>query len=377
VAQTALTLVLVTGAALLVATVRNLERDDGGYARSNVIVATVDTRGTAYEREGVLPIHADILRRVRALPWVTEAGMSSEVPLFGGMGRSADVELADGSRKVAGAWPTAITPAYLGAAGVSLVAGRDFSPADNVSSEPVTIISMALARRLFEDRNPLGAIIRIVDDSVRTVRIVGLAADVKLHVREAPSRIVYLPASQSRRLVSLHVVMRVSRSIDESTVAGAIVAAAPGLRAPRVLSMGRELDLELLRERIAAVFATLFGVLALVLASIGIYGVVAYGVARRTTEIGIRMALGARAGMVVRSILRNSLMLVGAGVVLGAPGVFLAGRALDAFLYGLGGHDPLALLVSAGVLMAMTILASAAPAWRAARIDPMVALRGE
>lgn len=377
VAQTAMTLVLVTGAALLVATVRNLERVDGGYARSNVIVATVDTRGSAYEREGVLPIHADILRRVNELPWVTQAGMSSEVPLFGGMGRSADVELADGSRTVHGAWPTAITPAYLAAAGVPLVAGRDFSAADIVSSEPVAIISIALAHRLFEDRNPLGAIIRVVDDSVRTVRIVGLAADVKLHVREARSKIVYLPTSQSRRLVSLQLLIRVARSVDQSTVAGAIVAAAPGIRAPRVLSMRREMDLELLRERVAAVFATLFGALALVLASIGIYGVVAYGVARRRTEIGIRMALGARAGMVVRSILRNSLILVGAGVVLGAPGVFLAGRALDAFLYGLGGHDPIALLASAAVLIAMTILASAAPAWRAARIDPVVALRGE
>jgi len=232
VAQTAMTLVLVTGAALLVATVRNLERVEGGYARSNVIVATVDTRGSVYERGGVLPIYADILRRVSAVPGVVQAGMSSEVPLFGGMGRSADVELVDGSRTIHDAWPTAVTPAYFAAAGVSLVAGRDFSPVDNASSELVAIISTALARHLFENRNPLGALIRITDDSVRTARVVGLAADVKLHVREAPSKIVYLPASQSRRVVSIQLLMRVGRSVDQSTVAGAIVAAAPGSARP-------------------------------------------------------------------------------------------------------------------------------------------------
>jgi ABC-type antimicrobial peptide transport system permease subunit len=207
------------------------------------------------------------------------------------------------------------------------------------------------------------------------VRVVGLAADVKLHLREATSRILYLPTSQSRRLVSLQLLIRVGQAVDESTIAGAIVAAAPGIRAPRVLSMDRELDLELLRERIGAIFATLFGALALILASIGIYGVVAYGVSRRMTEIGIRMALGARAEMVVRTILLNSLRLVAVGIALGAPGVFLAGRALDAFLYGLGGHDPIALFVSAGTLIVMTMFASAAPAWRAAKIEPVVALR--
>ena len=375
VVQTALTLVLVTGAALLVATARNLERVEGGYARSNVIVATIDTRGSAFEHDGVLPIHADVLRRVRALSTVTHAAMASEVPLFGGMGGSADVELGDGTRRARGAWPTAITSGYFSAAGVPIIAGRDFTSADNVSSERVAVISLTLARSLFGDRNPLGALIRVVDDSTRSVRVVGLAADVKLHVREAPSRILYVPTSQSRRLVSLQLLVRVGRAVDKSTIAGAIVAAAPGIRAPRVLSMARGLDLELLRERIGATFATLFGALALILASIGIYGVVAYGVSRRTTEIGIRMALGAHASRVVRTILLNSLVLVGTGIALGAPVVYFAGRALDAFLYGLDGHDPIALLVSAGVLIVMATLASAAPAWRAARIEPVVALR--
>src|SRR4029078_2853975 len=144
----------------------------------------------------------------------------------------------------------------------------------------------------------------------------------------APSRILYVPTSQSRRLVSLQLLVRVGHAVNESTNAGAIVAAAPGIRAPRVLGMGRELDLELLRERIGATFATLFGALALILASIGIYGVVAYGVSRRTTEIGIRMALGARAGLVVRTILLNSLVLVGTGIAVGAPAVYFRGRAL-------------------------------------------------
>ena len=156
-----------------------------------------------------------------------------------------------------------------------------------------------------------------------------------------------------------------------------IVAASPGVRILKVCSMRAEVRDSMFTERLTASIAMLFGGLALVLAAIGIYGVVAFNVARRTNEIGVRMALGARRGDILRLVLRSALSLIGAAVLIGGPLAFLAGRALRAQLFGVSAHDPVLLLTALGTLVAVALLATSVPARRATRIDPLVALRAD
>ena len=379
VAQLSLALLLVSAASLLVATLRNVASVDGGFSASGVTFISIETRGTPYEKGGIVPLQDEMLRRVRATPGVERAGMATNAPIAGG--RNIEVGLdADGQAVTRALVLAGITPDYLAAIGISLVGGRDFTAHDDSTSERVAIMSETVAQRAFPGRNPIGAMIRIRTDSVRSLRVVGVARDTKMFgLRGRHVAVVYAPVTQTGPWPFLGLAVRMPDGADQLTrrITQEIEAASPGVRIRKVSSMRTEVRDSMFTERLTASIAMLFGGLALVLAAIGIYGVVAFNVALRTNEIGVRMALGAHRGDILGLVLRSALSLVGAAVLIGGPLAFMAGQALRAQLFGVSAHDPLLLLTALGTLVAVALLATSVPARRATRIDPLVALRAD
>jgi putative ABC transport system permease protein len=378
VAQLALALLLISSASLLTSTLRNIARVDGGFASSGVTVVSIETRGTPYGAAGIVPIHDEILRRVRLVPGVERAGMVTIAPIAGG--RNIEVRLESGGRASERMTLVGATPGYLGAMGIRLAAGRDFTTRDDSTSERVAIVSETLARRAFGSGAAVGATIRMRSDTTQTFRVVGVARDTRMYgLRGERVPVIYAPVTQTGYWPFLGLTVRMPDGSESLTrrVIAEIELAAPGVRIRRVTTMRAEVRESMFTERVTASIASLFGALALVLAAIGIYGVVAFAVARRTNELGVRIALGAQRADILALVLRSSLGLVAAGVVIGAPLAFVAGRTLRAQLFGVSAHDPMLLLGALGVLVAVALVATAAPARRAARIDPLVALRSD
>jgi predicted permease len=382
IAQVSLALLLVSSAGLLGATLRNLKNIDGGFATTHILLASVDTRGTSYERAGIVPLYPELLDRVRRMNGVQAAAASSTSPVFGGRW-STDLIDVPGYAAASGEDMTvplnAVSSGYFDAAGIRLLAGRDFTGSDGPRDQKVVVISETMARAFWPARDPVGATVRINGtDSPIELRVIGVAKDAKYRDLRAPAeKTMYVPLVQSGDWPFVVITARTAG--DPQALAARLTREvrgfAPELRVRQLLAMEQAIDQSLERERLAAGLAALFGALAVTLAAVGLYGVVSYGVTRRTSEIGIRMALGARAASVVWFVLRNSLAMVLLGVAIGAPLTFLGGRAIAALLYGVGAHDPLLLLGAAVLLTVTATLASAIPALRAARIDPLKALR--
>jgi predicted permease len=378
VAQLSLALLLVSAASLLVTTLRNVARQDGGFATSGITLVSVETRGTRYERGGIVPLHEEMLRRVRAIPGVDRVGMATVMPIAGGRNSKVMLE-GDGTTRVQSVL-AGTTPGYLAAMGIALAAGRDFTPRDDANAEQVAIISETVATRAFGGRNPIGGSIRVGSDSLATRRVIGVARDTRMFgLRGERVPVIYAPVSQTGEWPFLGLAVRMPDGSESLTrrVLDAIEVAAPGVRVRKVSMMRTEVRESMFTERMTASIATLFGTLALVLAAIGIYGVVAFNVARRTNEIGVRVALGAQRSDIVGLVLRSSLVLVATAVVIGGPLAFVAGRALRSQLYGVSAHDPVLLVLTLGVLVVVALIATTGPARRATRIDPLVALRSD
>jgi predicted permease len=382
VTQVALALVLISAAALFVATLQKLKEFDGGYRSSRVLLALIETRGTRYEERGMEPFAADILERVRHVPGVEVAALSSSLPVFGGRSSRNGITVPGyepATDEDASAWFAGVSPGFFKATGVGLERGREFDSRDAANSEHVAIISAAFARRFFAGRDPIGRLIIRPGDST-TLRVVGVAHDARFQgLRSEPSEIYYQPLSQMGEWPFLDLAARTTG--DPLTIASAvrreIEAIAPGIRVERMMRVEQALNNELARERLAAALATLFGLVALSLAAVGLFGVVAYNVHRRTHEIGVRMALGARSGDVLWLIVRNALTLTAIGVVIGVPLSIAAARAIGSQLYGITPGDPRVIVGAAMMLLGIGAAASAIPGRRAARVDPVEALRAE
>jgi predicted permease len=382
IAQVSLALLLVTCAGLLGATLRNLRNVNGGFATERVLLATIDTRGTSYaHRGGIAPIHAELLERIRRLPGVSSAAMSSYAPVYGGRSR-IDVVRVPGyaGNDDATTSFTLATPGFFAASGIGLRVGRDFTATDGASSPQVAIVSAEFVRRYFPGHDPIGAIIVVGSGSVQPLpaTIVGVSGDALYEdLRGRPEPMVYFAFAQWSAWPFGIVTMRTAG--DGASIGAAVqrtvAAFSPELFVYRPQAMEQALDEALSRERLAAGLATVFAAIALLLAAIGLYGVVNYGVSRRRTEIAVRMALGARASNVVWDVLRGSLIMVGIGVLIGVPLAYAGGGTVSAMLFGVSAHDATLFTVAALVLVAVAIVAAALPAARAARVSPLVALR--
>jgi putative ABC transport system permease protein len=380
--QVAIALVLVCGAGLLVTTLRNLRAVDPGFMSTHVAALAIETRGTAYEAAGIVPLHRDILDRARGVQGIVSAAMATRIPDFGGRSVSFPYTIVGESRlDSAEVWLTVITPGYLATARTALLDGRDFTDADRPGSEPVALASEAFVKRNFPARSPVGALVRIDrPDARETVRIVGVVRDVRFgDRREKPEPMLYLPAPQAGKWPFFLLLVRTGPEpqLVLPRLVRALAPYAARLQVSNPQMMNAATDAVLLRERLGAALASSCAILALVLAMVGLAGIVGFTVAQRTREIGVRMALGANRVGVVWLVLRGAVTLTVLGVVVGGPLALGAGEALQSLLYGIAPTDLYLLGGAALTMVSVALIAAAAPAFRASRVDPVIALRAE
>jgi len=374
-AQVALCLMLLVGAGLLVTTLRNLRTFDAGFRNEHVLLVDVDGRRAGYQGEALARLNEDILERVSGIPGVRVASFSSVTPVSGSAISHA-VRVA-GKDAVEETYFNNVGPRFFETLQTPVLRGRDFSARDNASSPSVVVVNQAFVRRHFPAGDPIGAQISIVRDS-RPREIVGVVADVVYEsMRDTARPTVYRPYLQSPAgPVSFEAaivgpeapVVAALREIVTSKLPGTPVA---------VRTLTAQVDRSLIQERLLATLAGTFGVLALVLAVVGVYGLLAYSVARRTSEIGIRMALGAHRVQVLKLVLGQTLAFSAVGMVVGLCGAAIGARSLEAMLFGLSPLDPGTFIAIPLIFAAAATLAAILPAFRATSVDPLVALRFE
>jgi predicted permease len=317
---------------------------------------------------------------------VKQVAAGTTVPVFGGMRSMYRISIAGYTSQSDEEMMTssaAVTPDFFSATGIGLRAGREFDAHDLEAGEPVAIVNVAFAKRFFGNRDPIGSSVSIPGDLYQhatQMRIVGVANDAHFGDLRAPAtEMFYIPVAQAGNIPYLNFAIGTTGDPNDiaAMVSREVGVVAPDLRVRRLVGVEQVLDEALSRERLSAALATLFGVFALGLAAVGLYGVVAYNVARRTSEIGVRMALGARPVDALWLVVRQTLAMTGIGVAIGIPLAIAASRAVGTQLYGISAGNPWVLIGAAALLVASGAAASVIPARRASRVDPVVALRAE
>jgi predicted permease len=388
IAQIAVTVVLVTAAGLLSATLLNVARVDGGFASDQVLLVGIGTRSTSYERQGIPPLVEPIARRVEQIPGVRSATMATLLPLYGGNTFFVDVEVPG---YVAAKDDSPVTrliatrPGYFVTSGTPLRMGRDFDATDAGTGQPAAIVNTAFVRRYFLNRDPLGKTFAAKLSGARgeltTVRVVGVVGDVTFEsLKEQPEPALYISFAQVPghwRDAPLLVRTNGPPLRFAQTVLKAIEGAAPGIDARRVSDMQTQRDVATTLDRLTAHLAVFVSVMALLLSAVGLYGVVAFSVSRRTSEIGIRLALGAGTRAVLWLVSRETVWLVGIGVMIGTVLSIGASGAMASQFFGIDAHDPTVTIGAIVVLATVGVVASILPALRATRIDPKIALNAD
>jgi predicted permease len=379
-AQVALSLMLVVSAGLLVGTFRALSRVDPGFDAHGLLLVDVDLRRTDIPPPPRRETYESILDRARAETGVVSASYADITPLSGSSwNEQLEVEgAASGTEPVT--WFNEVGDSYFATLGTRLLEGRDFGREDVPGSAPVAIVNDAWARKFFGDASPLGKRFRTVGGPTpgSWTAIVGVVENAKYRtLREVTEPIAYLPRSQnsaSGPLVSLHLRSAGDARTLIPTVTRLMREIHPGI-VLEFQTLEGQLAGSLRRERMLAVLSGLFGALALGLAMLGLYGVMTYAVERRRGELGVRIALGAIRGRVVRMVIGESALVVSLGIAIGVFGALASARLVATFLYGVRPTDPAVYVISAVLLGSAALLAAMIPAWRASRVDPIEALR--
>ena len=389
VAQVSLSLLLLVGAGLFVRTLRNLRSLDPGFRSDHVLLVRVDTIPTRYDDLRLGSLFEHLLERINAMPGIQAAGISiwafgsgmstTKTSIEGRIARPGDGEWTDEDH---------VSPRLFEAMGIPVLLGRTFTVRDNRTSARVAIINERLAHYYFPNSNPIGRQLCFGHKWNRenSYTIVGLVKDAKQNdLRQQMRAKVYVPFKQregehrgTRTLVVRGMLNQSSLASELQTL---IHSAEPNLPVLDISSLSEELDRTLVDERLIAKLSSSFGLLALLLACVGLYGTMSYSLARRTNEIGIRMALGAQRGNIVGMVLRETLFLVLLGVAIGVPialaATRLASSLISGLLFGLKATDPTTIALATLLMTAVAVFAGYLPARRASRVDPMVALRCE
>jgi predicted permease len=382
VVQIALSLVIVFGAGLLTRTLRTMTTTDLGFQPDRVIALQVDPAANGHSSAEVTTILDQILQRAQALPGVQAASLASNTP-NGSMEITSVIEVPGYTAKdakSAGAVFNFISPHYFETLGQSLLRGRFFDERDNKNSPRVAIVNQKFVRHYFAGQDPVGRKFR---QGGGDIEIAGVVTDARDHgVREGPKDTVYMPEKQGRTSgLTLLVRTAVQAGNDTQRIIPSLLGIVQDIdrRMPvySVHTLDMDVEAGLTTERILGYLSTLFAALATLLAGIGLYGVLAYSITRRTREIGIRFAVGAQKRDVASLFARESLILVLVGLAIGAPVALLSAHALRSLLFGVAATDALTLLISVVVLALTALLATSIPLWRAARVNPVIALRWE
>jgi len=395
VVEVALALVLLIGSALLIRTAVALGRVNPGFDPSNVLTMRMSLTGPRFlKSEGVEQLVRDGVERLKSVPGVVAASATCCVPLQGGYGLPFVIagRPLDGPSHGGGAWVT-ISPGYFDVFKIPVKRGRAFTDRDTQQSPGVVIINETMARRFWEKGDPLNDRLVIGRNVMREFateserQIVGVVGDIRDGgLNNEPGPMMYIPQAQvpdaaNALNVALTPIAWVVRTeVEPQSVSNAVqeqLRQASGLPVSNVRTMGEVVTTSTSRQRFNMWLMTVFGACALLLAAIGIYGLMAYSVEQRTQEIGIRLALGAPATQVKNMVVRQGMLLAVVGVVVGVSSAFYLARFVSTFLFGVNAHDPLVFVAVPFVLGAVALVAVWLPARRASRIDPIIALRYE
>ena len=388
-AQVAVMMVLLSGASLLLRSFHAVLQVEPGFDSSVLAVRLSLPRKDYADTRRISRFYEELEARVKAIPGVTSVAATNHVPLNGALA-SADYKVADRPPAAEDQLPTAqyrmVTPRYFEAMGIRLVAGRAFGDDDREGRPSVAVISRALARQSFPDRDPVGQQLLVKDtpDGFRPMEIVGVVGDVRHgSLESAAEPHLFVPYHQTHRSLVVWLAQNqflvVRASVDPLSLADAVRSEVRAVD-PNVASAGGRLtgsyvDNAAAARRFSLVLLALFAGVALVMAAVGIYGVVSYSVAQRTRETGLRMALGAGLGDILALVLGDGLRRTAVGIALGLAAALLAARSLKSLLFGVAATDPSTYAGVTLLLLVVTLAACLPPAWRAARLDPVRALR--
>lgn len=383
--EVALALMLLTGCGLMARTMMRLAAVDPGFSGDRVVTGRIALTGEAWPGPRRVAFFGQLLERLIALPGVERAALGMSLPIEGSQWGSV-FTAADKPEPVRTEIPSAafnpVSAGYFEALEIRLVKGRTITLQDSPTSLPVTVVNESLAARMWPGENPLGK--RIKQGWPETPpsespwrEVVGVVADVKLNGvdRDTPMQ-AYLPLLQTpSRSMAIVVKASVEPKSLVKSVESTLLELDRDLPLTRVQAMDDLMHVSLARQRLSAVVLTVFALVAIVLAAVGLYGVVSHDVTQRTREIGVRMALGAERWQVSRLFVRQGLLIGAIGTVAGIAGAIAVSGWLESMLFEVEPTDPATFGVVAVVLLAVTALACYVPARRAARIDPLIALR--
>ncbi len=402
VAQVMLSLLLLVAAGLFLQTLRNLQQQDYGFERTFLLLAQFDAKLAGYTPLQTTELHQRLLDRLSAIPGVQSAALSATPPISSGNWRS-NISIAGytpAPKENMNSVLNRVSGRYFETVGISIVAGRPISPSDTATSLKVAVVNQTLARHFFPRGNALGHSLDIGIDSVKGPwQIVGIARDTRAGNPRSPdtAMMTYVPLTQiepyapaaagagssareeNQDRFAGYILLRTSGdpSARMADLRAAVASVDPNLPLLTVSTIREEVSRMMGNDQLSASLTGIFALLALLLAAIGLYGVMSYNVARRTNEIGVRLALGAQRENVLWIILREALLLLSAGVVLGLPLSLAAARFLRQQLFGLKADDPLTYAGALFVVGSVVILSTWLPARRAAAINPVDALRYE
>jgi predicted permease len=378
--EIALALVALVGAGLFVRSMQNAQRIDPGFESKNLFVFAFDLGALHYEEGRAQEYFRTAMERVNASPGVASATVASNFPLGGGLARTV---FPEGQNETSGYRGTLtqlndVTPNFFETLRIPLVSGRNFTTSDRKDTTPVAIVNEAMAKQFWSNESAVGKRFHFFGETMLR-EVVGVVRNTVVNaIGEESQPLAYLPMTQD---YSAAVTMQVRTSgLPEAvipTVLRQVQSLDTNLALTNVNTIGELLDQGLWAPRMGAALLTIFGGLALILAVVGVYGVLSYSVQQQTREIGIRMAMGAQSGRVLSLVVQQGMRLAVAGLVAGLVIAFAAMRVLSSLLFGVSSHDPVVFGGVSMILTAVAILACYIPARRAASVNPLVALRYE
>jgi predicted permease len=389
VSQVALSMLLAVGAGLFLSSLRRILAVDSGLDATNVLLARADATSAGHRGPRLAEFFTELLDRVNSLPGVRSAAVSWAPPVSRGMANDGDVSIEGRAHRPGEdevAWSNFVSPRYFETVGQSLLAGRHFTERDRQSAPRVAIINQTMARHFFGDESPIGR--RIAPWGGRNpnvqhdYEIIGVVRDATYSsLKDEPKRVLYVPYAQGPEfLQGENMILEVRNTGAPASVARQVREAVAQLDKNvlvEVETLQSHVDGSLTRERLLAMLSGFFGGVSLLLVAIGLYGVMAYSVTRRTGEIGIRLALGARPASVLSMIMREGAVLALVGVALGVVAALVSSRLIVTLLFGITPRDTAAFAGAVILMVLVALLATILPARRASRVDPIVALRYE
>jgi putative ABC transport system permease protein len=378
VAQAALSVVLLVGAALFVRSLHNVQKVDLGWDPDRLLHVRLELRGTGTTDEQETAITQRALDRVRAMPGVSSASTLVSVPFWMTWSEDVFVPGMDSSERQRTYVMNPVGDDYFQTMGTRLLRGRAVGSSDLRDGPKVAVISEAMGKLLWKGKDPIGQCLRIGADTAPCRQVVGIAENMKFgDLGDDESMQMYVPATQSRTTGAILVRTPGDPRAIAEPLRRKVQQLLPGLGYASVRPLTSVLDPVVRQWRLGATMFSIFGALALLLAAVGLYGVIAYDVAQRMREMGVRVALGAQAGDIRRLVLWQGVRVTALGVTLGVIVAFVTVRYVEKLLFDTPAHDPLAFGAAVGTILVVAVLASLIPARRATRVDPVVALRSE